>query len=81
MTFVRSFAQKILLEITINTLSECSQIGSLIMSEETGDSKEPDDIWDESSVQKKEIFSLIESLMNRLLYNLSSQEVSGLLRT
>lgn len=69
------FAQKTLLEMTINTLSECSQIGSLIMREENGETKEPHDEWDESDVDKNKIFSLIHNLTNRLLWNLSSQEV------
>lgn len=71
------FVQKILLEITINTLSECSQMGSLIMNEENEEAKENGEwVEERGRTRKNEIFSLIDNLMNTLLQNLSAQEVS-----
>lgn len=66
------------MEITINTLTECSQIGSLIVNDDFENTKNNEEcgVFHEAT-ERSETFVLIESLMNTLLYNLSSQEVSN----
>ncbi|XP_065224595.1 probable E3 ubiquitin-protein ligase HERC1 isoform X2 [Planococcus citri] len=73
--------QKVLLDITINTLSECSQMGSLILSEESDDLKYSDGTdTDIDRVKKNDTFALIENLMNTLLNNLSTQQMEALIQ-
>lgn len=52
-------------------------MGSLIMNEENEEAKENGEwVEERGRTRKNEIFSLIDSLMNTLLQNLSAQEVS-----